>query len=72
MSKRTTASGAGSGSRDDLKKLAVSGLLVGGFVVYTLAHGARECGGTAPTNPSPEAPASTAILDDNPRIKRPV
>lgn len=62
MSKRTSKSGA-SGGGDDLKKLAVSGLLVGGFVVYALAHGranAVALGDTTPTNPSPTTPATAA------------
>ncbi len=69
MSKRTTKNRTSAGSGAEMKKLAVSGLLVGGFVVYTLAHGranAVAIGDTAPTIPSPNTPASTAIPGTTP------
>lgn len=68
MSKRTASKSGGS---DELRKLAISGLLVGGFVIYTLAHGranANALGGTSPDSPgtSPSAPSATATPGGTP------
>lgn len=70
MSKRTNANAGGSDG-EGLKKLAVSGLLVGGFVVYTLAHGranATALGGASPpsSGTTPNTPAATVAPGDTP------
>lgn len=69
MSKRTSAP-APRGGAQELKKLAVSGLLVGGFVLYSLIHGRSNASALASSSlgsgTAPSTPTATSGSDGTP------